>query len=203
MIKNIIFDFGGVILKHKATITPDILSTIFPEAKEQIQKLWTNKYKILLTTGQKTSKDFLLELKNLTNSDLNIDELRKKWKSLYKKEAKNVDYQLLDFISRLKTKYRVYLFTDTMDVHDEYNSTRNIYDKFDAVYKSYREGISKAAGKEAFLYVLNKIGAKPNECIFIDDLEKNIKTSEEVGITGIVYKDVNQLQKQLKSMGID
>lgn len=203
MVKNIIFDFGGVILKHKAAITPSILSTMFPEAKEQIQKLWNSKYKILLTTGEKTSTDFLLELKKLTNNNLSVDELREKWQSLYKKEAKDIDYQLLDFISRLKTKYRVYLFTDTIDVHDGYNSTRNIYDKFDAVYKSYKEGVSKAAGKEAFLHVLNKIGAKPNECVFIDDLEKNIKTSEKIGMIGIVYKDAQQLQEQLKSIGID
>lgn len=201
MIKNIIFDFGGVILKHKATLTKDILSEMFPNSKTEIEALW-NEYKVLLNTGKKSSREFIIEAKKRTSTDSSLHTLRQKWSNLYKREANDVDWELLDFIEKLKAKYKIYLFTDTIDVHDEYNKTRNIYERFHGVYKSFEEGVAKAAGKEAYLYLLDKIEANPEECIFIDDLEENIKIANEVDITGIIYKNLDQLKDELKLRGI-
>ncbi len=202
MIKNIIFDFGGVVLKHKATLIQDILNKIFPDDSGKAEEIF-QKHKIPLNTGKNTSDDFIFELKKNIGTTLTTEEIKHKWKELYKREVKNVDWKLLDFIERLKEKYKVYLFTDTIDVHDEYNKTRNIYERFHKAYKSFEEGVAKSAGKESYLYLLSKIGAVPEECLFIDDLENNVRTAEEVGIKGIVYKNLNQLQKRLELQGIE
>jgi FMN phosphatase YigB (HAD superfamily) len=42
------------------------------------------------------------------------------------------------------------------------------------------------------------LGYAPNECVFIDDSERNIKSAEEVGLQGIVFKNVEQAIEELK-----
>ena len=201
MFKAIIFDFGGVILKHKTTIIEDILLQMFPDLYDSAEKIW-EEYSPLLNKGDKTSDDFIHALKRNINTEFSVEELKHKWKEFYKKEANNIDWGLLDFVEKLKKRYKVYLFTDTIDIHDEYNKTRNIYEKFHKVYKSFEEGVAKIEGKDAYLYILKKIKAEPNECIFIDDNEQNIKYAESVGMIGILYKNLPQLQRELKLQNI-
>lgn len=201
MIKNIIFDFGGVILKHKASITQDIISQIFPGDLAQVMVIF-DKYKVDIQTGKKSSRDFLTEAKRVTGIPLSVANLHKKWSDLYKKEAQDVNWDLLELISFLRKSYKVYLFTDTIDVHDEYNNTRGLYEHFDMVFKSYKEGIAKSEGKKTFLHLLSKINANPQDCLYIDDLEKNIETAQITGMRGIVYKSLDQLKTNLQSYNI-
>jgi epoxide hydrolase-like predicted phosphatase len=197
MIKNIIFDFGGVILKHKGDIMEQIIAKIFPASLEEASQIW-DESKAELITGEKDSKKFLKELKNKYKTRLTSHELFDLWKKLYKKEAEEVDWELLKFIEKLRTKYNVYLFTDTIDVHDRFNSTRNIYESFNRVFKSFEEGTIKTE-KEAFVNVLKKIKAKPEECIFIDDFESNVKIAKSLKMRGIVFFNPKQLKKELAS----
>lgn len=195
MIKNIIFDFGGVILKHKSTLMEDKISEIFFIPSEKALEIW-KKWKPKLMTGHVSSEQFLTELKNELNSDKPLSEIIKEWNDIYEREAKDVNFELLDLIEKLKKKFKVYLFTDTIDTHDEYNAKRDIYDKFTWVFKSHTEGLTKL-NDDAFLNVLNKINAKPEECIFIDDLEVNVKRAEDLRIRGIIYNSVDNLKQEL------
>ena len=43
---------------------------------------------------------------------------------------------------------------------------------------------------------------KPEEIIFIDDGEKNLKAPAELGIKTIHFKEVNQLIDDLKQLGV-
>lgn len=200
MIKNIIFDFGGVILKHKSTLMEDKISQIFSIPTEQAAKIWKKERPALLI-GKISSKQFLEKLKNELHSDKSLYEILSLWKSLYESWTKDVDWELLNFIEVLKNRYGVYLFTDTIDTHDEYNSTRGIYDKFTKVFRSHIEGVSKL-GDDAFINVLSKINAKPEECVFIDDLEVNVKRAKTLGMWGIVHKSKEELSRELLKLDI-
>lgn len=47
-----------------------------------------------------------------------------------------------------------------------------------------------------------KLNVAPQEILFIDDREENIKAAREVGFLGVVFKDVSQLQRDLKDQGL-
>lgn len=196
MIKAIIFDLGGVILKHRFDLIGYILSQMFTISKEQGDKFWSE-YKIRLLTGEFSSKQFLKEIKVKTKTEISLNNLSKMWKQLYIANAE-IDWVLLDFIKQLRKKYKVYLLTDTLDIHDEYNKTRKIYEKFDKVFKSHEEKLSKAEGKKIFLNILRKINVKASNCIFIDDLDEYVKAAENAGIKGIIFKNLPQLKEELR-----
>ncbi len=201
MIKNIIFDLGGVIIKHKSTIMEEMISQIFSIPLEQADAIW-KKEKPLIMSGKTSSYEFLNRLKTELHSDKPINDILSQWRTLYINHAEDVDWELLKFINRLKKSYKVYLFTDTIDTNDEYNASRGIYDRFTRVFKSNKEELTKHDGDRAFVNVLNKIDAKPEECIFIDDLGVNIDKAEYLGIKGILYKDHENLKQELSKQGI-
>lgn len=200
MIKAIIFDLGGVILKHRFDLIGYILSQIFPISQEEGNKFWME-YRVRLLTGDFSSRQFLKEIKQRQKSKDSLDELFKKWQELYIENAE-IDWQVLDFVCQLKNKYKVYLLTDTIDIHDEYNKNRKIYEKFDRVFKSHEEKLSKAEGKQIFSNILRKINFTASECIFIDDLVEYVKTAENAGIKGIVFKNLPQLKQELHQRDI-
>ena len=56
---------------------------------------------------------------------------------------------------------------------------------------------------EIYLYVLKKLNAKPEECIFIDDKRENCIAAAKLGIKSIIFKNSNQLKKELVKCNID
>ena len=48
--------------------------------------------------------------------------------------------------------------------------------------------------------LFDKYNLKPSECIFLDDLEKNIKGAEEMGMHGIVFKNVKQAEADIEKI---
>ena len=63
-------------------------------------------------------------------------------------------------------------------------------------------GEEKLLKPDARLYrvLLNRYGLKAEECVFIDDNPNNTAGAEAVGIKGIVFRGVEQLRKQLDAL---
>lgn len=55
---------------------------------------------------------------------------------------------------------------------------------------------------EIYTYVLNKLGVKPEEAVFIDDSIENVQGAEGVGIHGIVFQDAENLKKELHNLNV-
>ncbi|MCL4366345.1 HAD family phosphatase [Patescibacteria group bacterium] len=72
---------------------------------------------------------------------------------------------------------------------------------FNAVSYSYIEGVSKP-DKAAYEIILKRLRAKPDESIFIDDNPRFVKTAEDIGIKSIVFKNPQQLRKDLIKLNI-
>lgn len=185
MIKHIIFDLGGVIIKHSQTINEDILTQIFGISLEQATNDW-NKLKGKLIMGKLNSLDFITQLRAKYHQKTSLEELHRLWIYLYEKEARDIDKILLAAVDELIKTYPVYLFTDTLDSHDAFNLKRGIYEHFTAVFKSHDLGVTKNDVK-SFQMVLDRINANPEECLFIDDSPKHIATAIKLGFKTVLY----------------
>lgn len=82
------------------------------------------------------------------------------------------------------------------------NKVYDYHKLFDAISYSYIEAVSKP-DKKAYEIILNRLGVKPNESIFIDDNPRFVKAAEAIGIKGIVFKNPQQLREELKKLKID
>ena len=201
MIKAIIFDLGGVIILHRAHIVTYILQEMFPQQISLVLPIW-QEYRVALNNGSSSTRELVGKLKETTHSEKSVDELIKMWEMIYKRESQVINSELLQQIAYFRKKYKVYVFTDTIALHDDVNSKRGIYEQFDGVFKSFKIGKAKLEGKTAFLSVAEKIKVRPEECIFIDDTKAHVVTAKEIGMKAILFKDNKQLVTDLEKLGV-
>ena len=64
---------------------------------------------------------------------------------------------------------------------------------------SYKEHLIKP-DRAIYQLLLQRYDLNSNECVFIDDLEENIKAARELGINGIVFKSFEQAKEELNNM---
>lgn len=57
--------------------------------------------------------------------------------------------------------------------------------------------------KEIYEALLNKYSLNPSECIFIDDVKKNIEGAKKLGIKGIQFIEAKQVFDELKSYNVN
>ncbi|MEU0488326.1 HAD family phosphatase [Nocardiopsis sp. NPDC006139] len=69
---------------------------------------------------------------------------------------------------------------------------------FDEVVISGEVGMRKPEPR-IYLHTCRRMGLRPQECVFIDDLEHNVRTAEELGMTGILHTDVATTTRELRS----
>ena len=97
--------------------------------------------------------------------------------------------------------YRTYLLSDFPPCF------RVIWEKFSFLHQmdgrvvSSEVGYSKKDGK-IYDILLEKYDLKPEECIFIDDVPRNVEIGREHGIDGIVFTGMAALRKELQTRGI-
>jgi len=204
MIKHLIFDFGGVFLdlggKHSGI--PSQLAVIFNIPLDQADKIWSEN-KIDLLTGKEAPKDFIKRISKLLKISLDIEKANQEWERLNKMEKSQINWDLVDYVKSLKSKYQIHILTDTINV-DAGNSAWfvDISKHFQNIFKSFEIG-SKKPDKNSFLYVLKKIGANPDECVFVDDFQKNVESANEIGLKGILYSNLSQLKKDFSVLEIN
>lgn len=51
-------------------------------------------------------------------------------------------------------------------------------------------------------HVVDAIGVRPEEALFLDDRQENVLSAEAVGLQGIIFRSVPQLQQELEERGL-
>ncbi len=201
MIKIIMFDIGGVILNY----TEDRYYRYITK------KLKINYEEFIELMGPLIE---LMELGKLRHSEaedilarrFGIRRGQLEWASAFNKLAKP-DRKVMALVNRLSGRYRVLILSDISksrfsEIEKPVLSKLNI----EKVFASFAIGKRKGSldPKEwPYAYVLNKMKAKANEMLFIDNMKYNIKGAERIGIRGIVFKNYSQLLTELKKRGIN
>lgn len=202
MIKAVFFDFDGV-LTLDATGTTSIVNYI--SAKMDIDKESFNK------EYRKFNKDLLL---GITTHDLIWEDL---CQALNREIPKivlldsfihtHLDNQMIALAKGIKSQgYKLGMITDNKADRIKAISDQCNFDKlFDVISVSASVGSSKS-GKEIFWDTMGKVGAKAEECIFIDNNPKNLLIPEELGMSVIHFdhdkRDYDRLVIQLHDEGV-
>lgn len=200
MIKNIIFDLSEVIISGYFG-TEKLIGKLTNIVEEEFakRKLDIEESIYLDAMRGKYSEDEYLEYL-LEGTNWNIT--KEKLKEIIRKNLNVPVEGTMEIVKKLKGKYHLILLSDHVKEWMEFILEENKeLDIFEKKYFSYTYGKLKEE-KESFEYVLEHESIQPEETIFIDDNEVNIKMAKEVGIDGILFENAEQLERELESRGV-
>jgi putative hydrolase of the HAD superfamily len=199
-IKNIIFDFGGVILDIDYLKTKEAFQTL---GLSQEQLVYTQKNQSdwfsRIETGQISEQRFLNGLLEFLPPNTKTNVVVEAWNAL----LGNYKSERLLFLLETKTKYRSFLLSNTNVIHERWFTQKlrkeygtQLSDYFEKVYYSHELGMRKP-NKEIFEFVLQDNKLLPNETIFIDDSIQHIETAKQLGIQTLHLKQNQEVYLEL------
>ncbi|HLB41453.1 MAG TPA: HAD family phosphatase [Gammaproteobacteria bacterium] len=188
-IKNIIFDLGGV-----------ILNIDFKRTYVAFQKLGMMRFEVLYSqnkqsglfddfeTGKISADVFRNELRTQLQVDISDENFDEAWNAMLLDLPKD----RLDFISHLRKSYRVFLFSNTNEIHlqaffricQRQHRINSLMDYFEKEYYSCRFGKRKP-NPEAFQIIINENNMNASETLFIDDTLQHVLGARQVGLCAV------------------
>lgn len=184
--KAVVFDFGNVIINIDVEKTILAFSELTFKTPTRIKQLFADaevfkKYE----TGFYSDDEFRDVIRQILSYPLNDQEIDQAWNAL----LLDVPKKRLDFLESLKMKYPIYLLSNTNNIHIEqcknYFRTKfgiaNFETIFNETFLSYKMGLWKPDYK-IYDAVINKIGLKPQEILFLDDNQDNIDAASDLSI---------------------
>jgi glucose-1-phosphatase len=186
LIKNIIFDLGGVLLD----IDPDKTNTAFEKlgvknfkdnySLHKADALFDN-----LEMGKISEGEFYNSIRHNSGVTLTNEQIRDAWNAL----LLNFRTLSLKWMDENKNQYQFFLLSNTNHIHHTafkkhfttQTGRQNFDDYFTKAYYSHHTGFRKP-DKEIFEFALQDAGITAAETLFIDDLFKNIEAAAALGI---------------------
>jgi len=196
MIKAIIFDYGGVLsVKGSLSSFGEIYAPKFGVDPEEFKKvIIDNWFKARISNMD--SKLFWINISKF----LKID-----YKTLRKDllEFSGFNHEVLVLIKKLKKNYKLGLLSNQIeDWLEEIIAEHKLNEVFDVIITSYKSKIAKP-DISIFKETIEQLGVNPAECIYVDDMEQNIPPAKELGMKMILFKNFEQLKKELISFSVN
>lgn len=188
MIKNIIFDLGGILLNIDFNIATKNFKKLGVNAFDQFfrqdhaSELFSN-----LETGKISPIQFYHSFLSETGITITYEELTEAWNSLL------LDFPLdrIELLEELRKDYNLYLFSNTNQIHyDAFTASfkaltgKNFNDYFKKAYYSHEIGLRKPH-TQAFEFILKEQHLIPSETLFIDDTFPNVQAAKLLGLKTI------------------
>lgn len=198
MIKNIIFDMGGVLLYYNPHF---IAKCIFPENNKatKIADIATSSLEWQELDRGMISEEIAVNNLCTKNPDY-ADMLR-----LYMKHWQ--DFMLpiphmFELISELKENgYTIHLLSNASLKFFEYTKLFTIFSLFDSINVSSKMKLAKP-DEEIYTSVLTDNHLEACETLFIDDMDNNVYAAVNLGMKGHIFTNPKNLYLYLKSENI-
>ena len=168
-IKNLIIDFGGVIINLTRNRCVEAFESFgVPDVRDCI--LNSKDLFMQIEMGTITSAEFRDGIRHLTQQRDDIPAYK------------------LDLLMDLRSRYNTMLLSNTNEIHWQWAEKNSFAykghhaeDFFGKIYLSYELNMVKP-NADIFEYVLKDAGINPEETLFLDDAVPNCRTAEALGI---------------------
>lgn len=188
MIKNIVFDFGGVLTTIDTAQALDKFRSLGVDKPEEYINSYCQKGPFFeLENGDITAEEFCRKLGAMCGREITFEDAKSAWLGF----LVAIHTNLLEHIQTLRGKYHLAVLSNTnpfiqsFALTGEFTPTgKSLADYFDSLFFSYRMHCSKP-NEEIYRKMLESGNMKAEETLFVDDSEKNIDAAKRVGIKGL------------------
>lgn len=183
MIKNIIFDWGGVLIHLDRGRCAQAFAECGIEVGDELTNPYGQRADLMdFERGLMSVAEFHDTVRRVYGRQLTDEQIDYAWNAL----LVGIPTYKLDKLLELKERYRLFLLSNTNAVHWEEGRKQFDYrglraeDFFERIFLS-NEIHELKPSPEAFIKVAQLADIKPEETLFIDDLETSCKSAEALG----------------------
>jgi FMN phosphatase YigB (HAD superfamily) len=191
-IKNIIFDWGGVITDLHFDATKKAFHELGLSAfDERVPHDPHDKIFLPLETGRITPGEFRNNIRKLSSKTLSDEMIDAAWNAM----LGALPPERWKVLESARNSYRTFLLSNTNAIHLDYyfSYLQGIYGtygyvhQFEKAYFSFELHLRKP-NRDIFEYVLRDSRLNPEETLLIDDTFENVETALNLGLQTIHLK---------------
>lgn len=201
MIKDIVFDFGGVL----TTINTEQALQRFRHLGVNNPEEYINSYCqkgafYELENGDIDAEEFCNRLSVICDREITFTQAKHAWLGF----LADVHTYLLEYLQTLRSRYRLSVLSNTNPFIQSWAMTseftpcgRSLSDYFDNLFFSYRLHCSKP-DVNIYRKMLENGEMNASETLFVDDSAKNIEAAERVGIKTLLVSNGEDWRTRLE-----
>lgn len=197
MIKNIIFDFGGVLLDWN----PRYLYKSYFNNDEEMEHFLADICNGEWNIRQDAGRPFAEAVKELQAKFPEYAEAIQMYDDDWEKMLKCELPESIDLLKELKFMgYGIYGLTNWSAEKIGYAfANYSFFSLFDGVVVS---GVEKVVKPDRKIYeiLLERYSLKPGECVFIDDNQDNVDMAKVLGINAIRFDNIGNVKEHLETL---
>ncbi len=183
-IKNIVFDFGGVIVDLDRERCIEAFERLGINVRDALGQYAQSGVFSGIETGELDIEEFCDALRRIAGRpDIPDRKITNAWNEF----LVGIPSPRLECLSRLTDKFHLYLLSNTNRVHWALATNdlflyhgRTVDWYFEKIFLSYKLGITKP-DKRMYQTVVKETGIKPGETLYIDDCEENCNAAAKEG----------------------
>lgn len=185
MIRDIVFDFGGVLTTIDTERALQKFRDLGIENPEQYINSYCQKGPFFeVENGDIDAEEFCRRISAIAGIEITFEEAKEAWLGF----LVEIHTHLLEYLQTLRGRYRLSVLSNTNPFIQSWALTsdftptgKSLADYFDNLFFSYRMHCSKPS-EEIYRKMLEQGKIKAEETLFVDDGAKNIEAAARVGI---------------------
>ncbi len=198
MIEAIIFDLGGVLFTNGTKRLAQYIADTYHKDYDVVYQFLNysdvgNAYR----EGKITRDDFWKAFEEKFGLHKDIKTIEQKWFDVYE-----IVEDTKEIITELSQKYKLYFLSDNVKERAEAAEKKyGFLSLFTGGIFSHEVGVRKP-NPGIYQLILQKVGMRPEKTLFIDDKEMNLPPAKTLGMNALLFTNVEQFRKDLKSLSL-
>lgn len=200
MVKNVVFDIGGVLADFRTQEFMLEKGLDGPTIKRILKASVMNPYWTKFERGEATEEE---TVQAFVAADPQIEaEIRRAFTDLSGMLV--IQDYAIPLVRRLKDAgYGVYYLSNySKKAYDECGESLAFMPYMDGGIVSFRVGLTKP-DPQMYACFLERYGLRAESCVFIDDSAENVAVARELGFAGIVFRTYDALVAELQALGVE
>lgn len=203
MIKNLLFDLGGVIMDIRRENCVEAFEKLgLVDADSLLGEYSQAGVFAGIENGSLTPDEFHRQIRDIIGRDVTdrqIDEA-------FQKFLIGIPEHRLDELEELHKKYNIYMLSNTNPIMWAGEISRNFRKRghdvdyyFDGIVRSY-EAKAMKPDPAIFQFVIDRLGIDPTETLFFDDSQRNLDAAAEFGFKTALVKPGEEFAELMNAL---
>jgi putative hydrolase of the HAD superfamily len=196
-IRAVVFDIGGVL-----EITPDLgvdrrwearLGLPAGEIGERLADVWT---------GGELGTITLDDVHRTLSDRLGLDEqqLTAFMADVWREYVGTANTELIEYARGLRPRYRTGILSNSfVGAREREQAIYGFEDLVDEIVYSHECGMAKPDPR-IYALACERLGARPGETVFLDNVQQNVDGARDVGIHAVHYRDNTQAIAEIEKL---